>query len=427
MINSATELDWMQFIRFVVCKIVIVQHVRDMQRHSDIAIVGGGLVGNTLALALANAGFTVTMLDRSHEQPPRDSGRSFAMSLASCRMLAKLGIGDVLADKGQEIRSVRISEGLAGQGAWPNTLVFDPCEIDEDIFGFMISEHCLQAAIGDEIRKCSHMEIRHDCLVVSSRANPASIHAVDSSGNEYRSTMLAVCDGQSGCLEGAGFSYRRVDYDQSAVACTIAHEREHGGCMQQFFMPAGPIAILPLPENRSAIIISTDQGVAKRLMHLDKAEFTDAIRPMIGNFLGKTELVNQPSSWSLSASMTNELVSGRIALVGDSVRRIHPLAGQGLNLGLRDIATLVSILVAARRRGEDIGNVLPRYQKLRRADSVAYTAATDFFNRIYSTDNPTLELLRRVGVTVLSNMPSVRTALLHEAAGLSGELPELMN
>jgi 2-octaprenyl-6-methoxyphenol hydroxylase len=208
----------------------------------------------------------------------------------------------------------------------------------------------------------------------------------------------------------------------------VAHEKPHGGVAHQFFMPGGPLAILPLTGNRASIVWSERRALAERIAALDDAGFLEALRPRFGDFLGQISLAGDRYSYPLALSMAAAIVRPRLALVGDAAQAVHPIAGQGLNQGLRDVATLAEVLAEARRRGEDIGaaQVLERHRRWRSFDRVALAAATDGFNRLFSNDNPLLRAGRDLGMGLVGRLPGLQRRFIREAAGLTGDVPRLL-
>jgi 2-octaprenyl-6-methoxyphenol hydroxylase len=240
---------------------------------------------------------------------------------------------------------------------------------------------------------------------------------------------LIGCDGRgSGTAQRAGIKRIGWGYGQTALVCAIEHEKPHGGIAHQFFMPAGPLAILPLTGNRSSIVWSETEANATAFNALSDEEYLTMLRPRFGDFLGEISLAGARYSYPLALSMTDRLVTDRVALVGDAAHGLHPIAGQGLNAGMRDIAALVQIISEAQKRGEDYGSlaVLKRYEEWRRFDNTALALATDAFNKLFSNDNPVVRLGRDLGMGLINAMPSLRRGFIREAAGLSGDLPDLM-
>jgi 2-octaprenyl-6-methoxyphenol hydroxylase len=217
-------------------------------------------------------------------------------------------------------------------------------------------------------------------------------------------------------------------YAQASLVCSVAHELPHNGCAHQLFLPAGPLAILPLPGNRSSIVWTESTENAERINNMDATEYLACLRPVFGEFLGNIELAGGRFVYPLGLSLAQSFVADRVALVGDAAHGIHPLAGQGLNLGLRDVAALAQVLADAARRGQDIGGrlALQPYQQWRRFDTASLAVATDGINRLFSNDNPVLRTVRDLGLGAVNAMPSARRSMIREAAGLTGDLPRLM-
>lgn len=403
-----------------------------MSYDSNIIIVGGGLNGPALGLALADAGQTVTVIDalpmQTREQDTFD-GRSYALALASQKLLSAIGIWGEIADHAQPILEIKVSDGRAGEGPSPFILEFDHAEIEEGPMGYMVEDRYLRVAFLDALAQ--HPKVTHLSgeTVVAQEIEPNGATVTLASGRRLRGKVLVGADGRkSGTAERAGISRTGWDYGQTALVCAIGHERPHNGIAHQFFMPPGPLAILPLPGNRSSIVWSETHDMAARINAMDDAEYMDTLRPRFGDFLGEITLAGVRFSYPLNLTIANAFVKPRLALIGDAAHGVHPIAGQGLNLGLRDVGALAEVLVDAARRGEDIGaiNVLERYQTWRRWDTATLAAATDGFNKLFSNDNPILRGVRDLGMGVVNAMPNLRRRFIREAAGLNGDLPRLM-
>ncbi len=403
-----------------------------MTQNDDILIVGGGLNGPVLALALAKSGFGVTILDAAerdtHTDPDFD-GRSYALALASCRLLAAIDIWDKIEDQAQPMREIKVSDGRAGEGPSPWILHFDHREMEEGPMGHMIEDRVLRTALQDAID--AHPAITHltGARVTAQEVGPSGVTLTLASGDTLSGGMLVGADGrQSGTAARAGIGRKGWGYGQTAVVCAVSHEKDHGGIAHQFFMPAGPLAILPLTQRRSSIVWSETDARAAELMSMDDAAFLDALRPAFGSFLGEIALTGKRFSYPLGLTLADSFIAPRIALVGDAAHGVHPIAGQGLNAGLRDVAALAEVLADARRRGEDPGSAGPlgRYQQWRRFDTTTLAIATDTFNRLFSNNNPALRLVRDIGMAAVNSVPGLRTTFMREAAGLTGDLPRLM-
>ncbi|WP_238368075.1 FAD-dependent oxidoreductase [Mesobacterium pallidum] len=403
-----------------------------MTRTQDILIVGGGLNGPTLALALARAGLTVTVIDAQPAAPRLAEdfdGRAYALALASQRLLDRLGVWAGIADNAQPMLEIKVTDGRAGQGPSPFFMHFDHAEIEEGPMGYMVEDRFLRRALMDAMEAAPGVTLRHGARVAAQEVTETGVTVTLGDGEVLSARLLIGCDGrQSGTAARAGIRRTGWDYGQTALVCAIAHEKPHGGVAHQFFMPPGPLAILPLPGNRSSIVWSETHANASAIMGLEEAGYLAALRPRFGDFLGGISLAGTRFTYPLGLSLAQSFVAPRTALVGDAAHGMHPIAGQGLNAGLRDVAALAQVLEEARQRGEDIGSilVLERYQQWRRFDTATLALATDTFNRLFSNDNPLLRMARDIGLGAVNALPGLRRGFIREAAGLTGDLPALM-
>lgn len=403
-----------------------------MRNSSEVLIVGGGLAGSCLALALARHGLGNCLIDARPQDILSDQnfdGRSYALSLSSQRLLDAIGIWARVSDQAEPILGIKASDGRAGEGPSPWVLHFDHAEIEEGPMGYMIEDRYLRrafaTAIGEETG-ITHLTGRR---VTGQSVADGGAAILLEDGQELTGTLLVGCDGrQSHMAARAGIRRTGWGYDQTALVSAIAHEHPHQGIAHQFFMPSGPLAILPLPGNRSSIVWSETTERAAEIQALDDVGYLDALRPAFGDFLGEISLTGQRFAYPLDLTLAQLIVAPRLALVGDAAHGVHPIAGQGLNLGLRDVGTLAEVLVSARRRGEDVasGSVLARYADWRKVDTATLACATDGFNRLFSNDNPAIRPLRDLGLGIVNSIPVLRRSLIREAAGLTGDLPRLM-
>lgn len=399
---------------------------------SDLIIVGGGLNGPALALAAARAGLRSTVVDalpRDTRQAPDFDGRSYALARASQRMLAGLGLWEDLAENAQEMREIKVSDGRVGEASVFLGLHFDSAEIEDGPMGFMLEDRFLRRALLAAMEADPLIELRDGTKVVAQEtgADGASVTLED--GSQLTGRLLVGADGrQSGTARRAGIRRTGWGYGQAALVCAIAHERPHGGVAHQLFLPSGPLAILPLTGNRSSIVWSEREGRAQAINALPEADYLEVLRPRFGDFLGEISLAGERFTYPLGLTLANDLVAERLALVGDAAHGVHPIAGQGLNAGLRDVAALAHVISHAVRRGEDFATapVLERYASWRRFDTASLAAATDLFNRLFSNDNPLARLGRDLGMAAVNAVPGLRRGFIREAAGLTGDLPDLM-
>lgn len=402
-----------------------------MTRNTDILIAGGGLNGMALAIALGRAGLGVTIVDPLTEETRGDSGfdgRGYALSLASRRLLSGISVWPAVAAQSQPILHITVSDGRAGEGASPLALDFDHAEIEEGPMGHMIEDRVLRPALLQALTTTDGVTHLSGLSVTDHAAGPFGVTVTLSDGRTVAADLLVACDGKrSPTAARAGIRRVGWDYDQTALVCAVAHEKPHDGTAHQFFMPAGPLAILPLPGNRSSIVWTESHAAAKAISALDDDGYLAALRPRFGDFLGEIGLAGARFTYPLALSVADRFAGDRLALAGDAAHAVHPIAGQGLNAGLKDVAALAEVVVEARRRGEDIGraDVLRRYERWRRFDTMTLAVATDAFNRLFSNDNSILRLGRDLGLGLVGRLPGVRRGLIREAAGLTGDLPRL--
>ena len=404
-----------------------------MDYNTDIVIAGGGLNGPALALALAQGGFRVTVVDA---RPARDranqgfDGRSYSLAIASKRLLTVLGIWDAVADTTQPILQIKASDGRAGQGPSPFFLTFDHAEIEEGPMGFMLEDRHLYAAFLAAMQAAAGITLISSDTVVAQDASLNGVKVTLASGAQITARVLVGCDGRgSGTAARAGIKRVGWGYGQTALVTAVAHTLPHNGIAHQFFMPSGPFAILPLHGGYlSSIVWSEGEAAAAAIQALSNADYLDALRPRIGDFLGDISLAGDRFTYPLSLSLAQSFVAAQLALVGDAAHGVHPIAGQGLNLGLRDVAALAQVLTLASRRGEDIGasDVLGRYQRWRRFDATALALGMDGVNRLFSNDNPVLRVGRDLGLGFVNAIPGLRRTFIRQAAGLTGDLPKLL-
>lgn len=402
-----------------------------MTHDSDIIIVGGGINGSVLALGLAQVGQRVTVIDAIPEPAQRNAGfdgRSYALALTSVRLLDGIGVWPTIADKAQPMLEIKVSQGHAGHGPAPFFLHFDHAELEEGPMGHMCEDRFLRKALLDAMTASGEITMVED-QVVSQSVETSGVMLECASGKTMTGRLLIGCDGRgSGTAARAGIKRYGWDYGQTALVAAVDHERAHNGIAHQFFMPQGPLAILPLRGNRSSIVWSELSDTAEEFAALSDADFLKVLRPRFGDFLGEIAIKGKRYTYPLGLSIAQKLVSDRMVLVGDAAHGVHPLAGQGLNFGLRDAAALIQVLQDAARRGEDIANaqVLERYARWRRFDVAALAVVTDGTNRLFSNSNSILNAARGIGMGLINGLPGLRRGMMRQAAGLTGELPDLM-
>ncbi|MEO0989994.1 MAG: FAD-dependent monooxygenase [Pseudomonadota bacterium] len=398
----------------------------------DLCIVGGGLNGSALALACAQAGMRTALVDALPANVPRQDGfdgRSYALAMSSVRLLQALGLWTAVAEAAQPILDIMVSDGRPVGGPSALFLHFDHAEIEEGPMGHMVEDRHLRRALLQALDEAPEIHQVPGHRVETHSADAGGVEVVLDDGARLRARVLAAADGAtSPTAARAGIRYMRWGYDQTALVCALTHEKPHNGTAHQLFLPSGPLAILPLTGNRSSIVWTETTREAARIQGLDDAGYLDVLSPRFGTFLGAISLAGARFTYPLSLSLAHNFVAPRVALIGDAAHRVHPIAGQGLNAGLKDVAALAEVLATAARRGEDIGrdDVLERYQRWRRFDTATLALATDSFNRLFSTDNALIRLGRDIGLGLVGASSGLRRSFIREAAGLTGDVPQLL-
>ena len=340
-----------------------------------------------------------------------------------------LGLWEELAPNAQPILEIKVADGRAYSNPSPYFLHFDHHEIEEGPMGHMVEDRHLRPLLQKRLQSVSQINYRAGLSV--SEMTITDTHAeLRLNTEETLTTRLVIgADGrQSQTAERAGIKRTGWRYGQTALVCALSHNIPHQGVACQYFMPPGPLAILPLTGNRSSIVWTESDANAATIMAMDDTDYMAVLQPRIGDYLGKVELAGARYSYPLNLTIAQNYVMPRLALVGDAAHGVHPIAGQGLNLGLRDIAALSEVLSDARLRGEDFSSlaVLLRYQEWRRFDTTALAVATDAVNKLFSNDNSFLRTLRDLGMGAINSLPALRRSFIREAAGLTGDLPRLM-
>ena len=400
---------------------------------SDIVIVGGGLNGPALALALASGGLSVTVIDarpNPDRAKPGFDGRAYALSIASRRLLTAIGVWGRVGAQAQPMLKIVASDGRVGQGASPLWLRFDHAEIEEGPMGFMLEDRHLYAGFRAAMAEVPQITVIAGQTVISQEVTAQAAQVTLASGAVVTGRVLVGCDGRmSGVAQRAGIRRQGHDYGQTALVCAVRHKADHAGVAHQFFTPGGPFAILPLAGgHHSSVVWSEQRATATAIAALPDAEFLLTLQARFGDFLGPVALAGDRFSYPLSLTLAERFSGHRLALVGDAAHGVHPIAGQGLNLGLRDVGALAQVLVDAARRGEDIGaeDVLARYQTWRRPEAMTLALGMDGVNALFSNDNPLLRAGRDLGLGLVNALPGLRRGFMRQAAGLSGEVPRLL-
>ena len=403
-----------------------------MFRSLDLIVAGGGLVGSITAIAAAREGMSVALIDpvpTGPEELQGFDGRAYAISQSSLNLLQSLELISEIRDSMQEIEGIRILDGRPGGSSWPSELTFNASDIDRRPMAKMVEDRHLRRAVLSKVRATPGILHVTGSPIVEVSVNGRFAEARCKNGEHYAATALAGCDGHKSLVaENSGIAHQTKDYGQSAIVCAIGHDRPHEGIAFQAFMPDGPLAVLPLAGKLSSIVWTVSSDFCRWVLQLPEDGFLNELASRIGNRLGKLSLAGPRFAHALSLSLAERLVAPRIALVGDAAHRLHPLAGQGMNLGMREAASLVEVLAEARRRGEDIGDilVLNRYQRWCRFDVASLAATTDGCNWLYSNDSEFLKAARVAGHRIIDKLPRFKRFLIMQAAGMNGSLPAAM-
>ena len=393
----------------------------------DVCVVGAGPVGGTLACRLAQGGAAVAVVDRAALPPmehPDFDGRAYAIASGSRRLLEAAALWDALPQTPGPILGIRVSDGRPGRPASSLFLHFDHAEADQGPFGWMVEARALRTALNAQLHQSPGLHLFSPAEAHIERAAAGATITI-AGGPTLNARLVIAAEGRNSPLrEQAGIGVTRAAYNQRGIVCAIAHERPHNGAALEHFLPAGPFAQLPMAAtegapNLSAIVWTERIQLADRLIALDAAAFTREVARRLGPHLGPIRLIGRRWMYPLGALHAQRYYDTRLALVGDAAHGIHPIAGQGLNLGFRDVIALSDLILATKTKGEDIGApaLLAAYQRRRRPDNLAMLAATDVLDRLFSTDNPLLRTARDLGIAGVHRMPRLKRMLMRAAMG----------
>ncbi|GAA0550281.1 2-octaprenyl-6-methoxyphenol hydroxylase [Rhizomicrobium palustre] len=398
---------------------------------SDVIIGGGGFVGMALGLALARGGLSVTVIDPVTADAALQEnfdGRVSALSYASLRLFRALGAEAELAPYAQPIEQILVTDAPLDKPASPFSLYFDGQEIGEPL-GAIAENRAIRRALFSAVADEPQIKVVAPASVTGIIPGEGSIGVRLSTGETLFAKLAVAADGRdSKARDEMGIGVVRWDYPQSGIVATVHHERPHNGTAYEHFLPSGPFAILPLTGNRASLVWTEKRDIAQAMMALPQAEFEAEIARRFGKHLGAIHQEGPRWSYPLRFHLARGFVKSRFALAGDAAHGIHPIAGQGLNLGLRDAAALADVLLDAAALGQDIGalDVLKRYEQWRRFDSVTQALTMDALNRLFSNDIAPLRLARDLGMGIVDKIGPLRRYFMREAGGDVGKLPSLM-
>ena len=400
----------------------------DTPRVCDVLVIGGGLAGSSFAIACASAGIDVVLVDRlapvARTAEPFD-GKTYAIAYGSKRILDGIGLWEHVAAEAQPILEIRVADNNA-----PLFLHYDHREVGDDPLGWIVESRWLRQAAYDRIKQLPSLTQIAPATATAIVRQADGVTATLSTGQVVKARLLVSAEGRGSTIrQDAGIRALKHDYGQDGIVCTVAHEQPHRGVAVEHFMPSGPFAILPMTGDRSSIVWTERTAISARMMALPRPAFDREVAQRFGDFLGATETVGPIYRYPLSIELPERIVDRRLALLGDAAHGVHPIAGQGLNLGIRDVAVLAELIVDARRLGLDPGcqEVLARYQRARRFDILALSAVTDGMNRLFSNNIAPLRAIRDIGLALVNTAPltPVRKLLMRHAMGVLGKQPRL--
>ncbi|MCP5367765.1 MAG: UbiH/UbiF/VisC/COQ6 family ubiquinone biosynthesis hydroxylase [Hyphomicrobiales bacterium] len=399
---------------------------------ADVLVVGGGLAGGALTCALAGAGLAVVTVDA--EDPARFlgagfDGRASAIAAGSQRVLDAIGLWPAVAPEAQAIEEIRVSDGALSRGDSLFFLHYDHQALGDEPFGFMVENRTLRRALMQTLPAMAGVTYLAPARVADLAHDLAGVRATLDDGRRVRARLVVGADGRrSQMREAAGIRLTQWSYGQTGIVCTVAHEYPHNGVAQEHFLPGGPFAILPLRHDRASLVWTEKDSLAPAIMALDDDEFLFELRRRFGDYLGDLRVVGPRWAYPLSLQFAETYVATRLCLVADAAHGMHPIAGQGLNMGLRDVAALAEVLADAHRLGLDLGSatVLARYARWRGFDNTLMLAMTDLLNRLFSNDVAPVRLARDLGMAAVNQVPPLKRFFMRHAMGLVGELPRLM-
>ena len=407
---------------------------------ADVIVVGAGMAGATLALALRSGGLRPVLVDKaplSAQWAETFDGRASAIAFSAFRQWRALGLGEALEPHAQRIEQILVTDGRSpGAGSNPTpspfALRFDSAEIadraDGEPLGYMLENRRIRLALAEAIAN-TDIPVLAPADVAEAVFEEGAALARLADGRVLKAPLMVAADGKgSSVRKAAGIGVVGWPYRQAGVVATVDLERPHGGVAHEHFLPSGPFAILPLNDDRASLVWTETTDKAKALMAASPQAFGAYLQRRFGEFLGKARAQEGRFIYPLALDLAERMTAPRLALIGDAAHGVHPIAGQGLNLGLKDIAALAEVLVDAVRLGEDIGSllVLERYARWRRFDNVMLAAATDGFTRLFSNDNPLVRLARDAGMGAVNAIGPARRFFMEEAGGAVGDLPRLL-
>ncbi|WP_366554811.1 UbiH/UbiF/VisC/COQ6 family ubiquinone biosynthesis hydroxylase [Aquibaculum sediminis] len=403
----------------------------------DVILSGGGLVGMSLGVALADAGLQVAVIDREDPAKVVDApfdGRASAIARGSQQVLSTIGVWQHVGPEAAPILDIRVSDGKVGRRPSRLFLHYDSADLGEGPMGYIVENRVLRRALQARAAELPGLSLLAPLTLESDRRGAERAEALLSDGRQLTAPLLVAAEGRNSPLRRrANIPVTTWDYPQAGIVCTLYHELDHAGTAHEHFLPSGPFAVLPLTDDeqgrhRSSLVWTEKRELVAGFMAMDDVAFAGELQRRFGHGLGEIAVEGHRWSYPLSLMHAARYHERRLVLIGDAAHQIHPIAGQGFNLGLRDVAALAECLVDARRLGLDLGSpsVLERYQSWRRFDTLAMLAATDGINRLFSNNLPPVRLARDLGLAAVNRLGPARRLFMRHAMGVVGDLPRLV-
>lgn len=395
--------------------------------HYDVIINGGGMVGMSLGIALARAGMRIAIIERGpmpSQLEPTFDGRASAVALGSSMILDSIGVWELMQPHGEPILDIRATDSDT-----PMFLHYDHTEVGDNPFGWIIENRHIRHALHEAGSTLESLDIIDRSSIDAFETSDTHITVHVKGRTDMRCRLLIGADGkQSTVRRLAGIGAHEWSYRQTAIVCTIEHTEPHHGLAQERFLPAGPFAVLPMTGNRSSLVWVEPEERVQLYMELPEDEFVQEIKERVGDYLGDLRCTGPRFTYPLSLMHAKSYIAPRIALIGDAAHGMHPLAGQGVNVGFRDVGVLAELLTEQFRLGLDIGSndVLEHYQRWRRFDNVTMLAVTDNLNRLFTNSILPIKLVRGIGLWTVDKIPPLKRLFMRHAMGLVGDLPEMV-
>jgi len=398
----------------------------------EVMVIGGGMVGMSLAVALAGAGLEVAVIERfepGFDLEPDYDGRTSAIAHGSVKIFEGIGAWPFMAAEAGPMWDIRVVDGNLSDGVSSLFLHYDHQDIGDDPFGYIIENRVIRTALARRAAQLPNLELIAPGEIASLERDAYGARATTTDGDRVTARLAIAAEGKfSPTRQAAGIKTRTFDYGQSGIVCTLGHEHRHDGVAVELFLPSGPFAMLPMTGERMNIVWTEKTELVPAFLEMDEEAFLVEVSKRFGDWLGPLKLIGPRFAYPLALQLSERYTDERLALVGDAAHVIHPIAGQGLNLGLRDVAALAEVIVDARRLGLDVGSgaVLEQYADWRQVDTMTLAAVTDFLNRLFSNDMPTIRTVRDLGLAAVNGLPPLKKLFMRHAMGTVGDLPRLI-